>query len=100
MISNFEINLLNAWTQDFPPLEAIFLGSQLVTFNENVKIILINYFSVSQCAGALLEREIIAQSINTGFDVANIQFDLQVRKSFLNFLSPAKCVLTNFTSCS
>lgn len=29
-------------------------------------------------AGPLLEREIIAQSINTGFDVANIQFDLQI----------------------
>ncbi|XP_059084701.1 uncharacterized protein LOC131881768 [Tigriopus californicus] len=28
--------------------------------------------------GALLEREIIAQSINTGHDVANIQFDLQM----------------------
>jgi hypothetical protein len=42
--------------------------------------------------GALLEREIIAQSINTGFDVANIQFDLQVRKPYLNFLSNAKGV--------
>ena len=27
--------------------------------------------------GALLERNVIAQSINTGHDVANIQFDLQ-----------------------
>ena len=27
--------------------------------------------------GELLERNIIAQSINTGHDVANIQFDLQ-----------------------
>jgi hypothetical protein len=29
-------------------------------------------------SGLLLDREIIAQSINTGHDVANIQFDLQV----------------------
>eukprot|EP00095_Tigriopus_kingsejongensis_P008632 maker-scaffold426_size175065-snap-gene-0.36 protein:Tk08632 transcript:maker-scaffold426_size175065-snap-gene-0.36-mRNA-1 annotation:"endoglucanase" len=28
--------------------------------------------------GALLDREIIAQAINTGSDVANIQFDLQI----------------------
>ena len=28
--------------------------------------------------GALLERNVIAQSINTGHDVANIQFDLQM----------------------
>ena len=27
--------------------------------------------------GQLLERNVIAQSINTGHDVANIQFDLQ-----------------------
>ena len=27
--------------------------------------------------GELLERNVIAQSINTGHDVANIQFDLQ-----------------------
>lgn len=32
--------------------------------------------------GALLEREIIAQSINTGHDVANIQFDLQIGKIY------------------
>jgi hypothetical protein len=40
--------------------------------------------------GALLEREIIAQSINTGFDVANIQFDLQVRKPYLKVLTNEK----------
>ena len=28
--------------------------------------------------GAALERDIIAQSVNTGFDVSNIQFDLQM----------------------
>ena len=28
--------------------------------------------------GPLLDREVIAQSINTGHDVANIQFDLQM----------------------
>ena len=27
--------------------------------------------------GALLERNVLAQAINTGFDVVNIQFDLQ-----------------------
>ena len=28
--------------------------------------------------GTKLERDIIAQSVNTGFDVSNIQFDLQM----------------------
>ena len=32
-------------------------------------------------AGEFLDREIIAQAINTGSDVANIQFDLQIGKS-------------------
>ena len=31
-------------------------------------------------AGEFLDREIIAQAINTGSDVANIQFDLQIGK--------------------
>ena len=32
-------------------------------------------------AGEFLEREIIAQAINTGHDVANIQLDLQIGKN-------------------
>jgi hypothetical protein len=58
------------------------------------------YASFFGTKGALLEREILAQSINTGFDVANIQFDLQVQGSnpltqfedFLYVFYPRLCI--------
>ena len=59
-------------------------------------LLLLGGFILYILLGKLLEREIIAQSINTGFDVANIQFDLQVMQSKLRFCKSFFSLIARF----